>query len=175
MKRQIACLGLALSLWTGLASPALAAGFADVPEGHWARDSVAYVTEKGLFQGAGGDRFIPDAVMTRSMLAEVLYRYAGSPAVTGSGTYSDVPEGAYYRDAVTWAHQSGLYPDSGTATGGELKPDEAVQRGEFAAVSYTHLRARRRRRPRQDPFPIWKGWTGRSGWRCWAGPVPTAS
>ena len=53
MKRQIACLGLALSLWTGLASPALAAGFADVPEGHWARDSVAYVTEKGLFQGAG--------------------------------------------------------------------------------------------------------------------------
>ena len=45
MKRQIACLGLALSLWTGLASPALAAGFADVPEGHWARDSVAYVTE----------------------------------------------------------------------------------------------------------------------------------
>ena len=130
MKRQIACLGLALSLWTGLASPALAAGFADVPEGHWARDSVAYVTEKGLFQGAGGDRFIPDAVMTRSMLAEVLYRYAGSPAVTGSGTYSDVPDGAYYRDAVTWAHQSGLYPDSGAATGGELKPD---------AVSYTHL------------------------------------
>ena len=136
MKRQIACLGLALSLWTGLASPALAAGFADVPEGHWARDSVAYVTEKGLFQGAGGDRFIPDAVMTRSMLAEVLYRYAGSPAVTGSGTYSDVPEGAYYRDAVTWAHQSGLYPDSGAATGGELKPDEAVQRGEFAVMLY---------------------------------------
>lgn len=136
MKRQIVCLGLALSLWTGLASPALAAGFADVPEGHWARDSVAYVTEKGLFQGAGGDRFIPDAVMTRSMLAEVLYRYAGSPAVTGSGTYSDVPEGAYYRDAVTWAHQSGLYPDSGTATGGELKPDEAVQRGEFAVILY---------------------------------------
>ena len=41
MKRQIACLGLALSLWTGLASPALAAGFADVPEGHWAR-AVSY-------------------------------------------------------------------------------------------------------------------------------------
>ena len=59
MKRQIACLGLALSLWTGLASPALAAGFAEVPEGHGAGDSVAYGTEKGLVQRAGGDRLIP--------------------------------------------------------------------------------------------------------------------
>ncbi|MFQ8759174.1 MAG: S-layer homology domain-containing protein [Intestinimonas sp.] len=59
MKRQIACLGLALSLWTGLASPALAAGFADVPEGHWARDSVAYVTGEGAVSGRGRGSFYP--------------------------------------------------------------------------------------------------------------------
>ena len=72
MKRQIACLGLALSLWTGLASPALAAGLADVPEGDCARDSVAYVTEKGLFQGAGGDRFIPDATKKAALTRRFL-------------------------------------------------------------------------------------------------------
>ena len=135
MKRQIACLGLALSLWTGLASPALAAGFADVPEGHWARDSVAYVTEKGLFQGAGGDRFIPDAVMTRSMLATTLYREAGSPAVSGSDSFTDTQEGAWYADAVLWASQEGVISGYGNGLFGTNDP---VSREQIATILWRY-------------------------------------
>ena len=54
--------------------------------------------------------------MTRSMLAEVLYRYAGSPAVTGSGTYSDVPEGAYYLSLIH-IYRPGLRRDAGALSG----------------------------------------------------------
>lgn len=54
MKRQIACLGLALSLWTGLASPALAAGFADVPEGHWAATAWPTSRRRGCFRARVG-------------------------------------------------------------------------------------------------------------------------
>lgn len=53
--------------------------------------------------------------MTRAMLLEVLYRYAGSPAVSGTvrseTPFTDVPDQAYYEDAVVWAYQNELFPN----------------------------------------------------------------
>ena len=42
--------------------------------------------------------------MTRAMLVAVLYRMAGSPAVTGTPAFTDVAPNAYYASAVIWAN-----------------------------------------------------------------------
>lgn len=116
MKKKMLALLSALVLCIGLMVPASAAGqtFTDVPATHWAHDAVDYVVDLGLFNGTGNNAFSPDTTMTRAMLTQVLYRYAGAPAVSGTVTsetpFTDVPADAYYADAVVWAYQNHLFP-----------------------------------------------------------------
>ena len=60
-----------------LAAFAAAKDFADVPDGHWAREDIRYVTERGLFLGRTPEAFEPSSGMTRGQMAAVLYRLAG--------------------------------------------------------------------------------------------------
>ena len=82
--------------------------FADVKKGDWYYDAVVYASVNGLFTGVSEDEFAPKDHMTRAMLAVVLYRMAGSPAVTGESAFSDVQSGAWYSSAVLWASQNGI-------------------------------------------------------------------
>lgn len=104
MKRFISAL-LAFILMISLAVPAFAAdstGFTDVAAGAWYADAVSFVQDRGLMAGTGSNRFSPNQPTTRAMLVTILYRSAGSPAVSGSAGFSDVRQG-YYTDAVNWA------------------------------------------------------------------------
>ena len=67
------------------------------------------------------------------MLVTVLYRYAGSPAVSGSSTYSDVKAGAWYADAFTWAQQNSILP-YWRMESSKIEPNAGVERGEFAVM-----------------------------------------
>ena len=93
----------AFVLLLGLTVPALAADFTDVPTGAWYAEDVAWCREHGIMSGTGSATFSPNTFMSRAMLAAVLYRAAGSPAVTGQADFSDVPAGAYYNSAAKWA------------------------------------------------------------------------
>ena len=53
-----------------------AASFTDT-QTHWAKDSIDYVADKGLFKGTSDTTFNPELTMSRAMLCTVLYRYAG--------------------------------------------------------------------------------------------------
>ena len=129
-----------------MAIPAGASQFQDVPDGHWASDAVDYVVEKGLFNGTSATTFSPDSGMTRAMLTVVLYRYAGSPAVTGTVAsetpFQDIPEGAYYGDAVVWAYQNDIFPDwivsqdGGDHNRTTFAPDSPTPRMDFAQMLY---------------------------------------
>ena len=148
MKKKLLALLSALALCVGLMVPASAAGqtFTDVPSTHWARDAVDYMVDLGLFSGTGANTFSPDATMTRAMLTQVLYRYAGSPPVSGTveseTPFTDIPDDAYYADAVVWAYQNGLFPawflaDVDILAGIPTKntkflPDQVMLRCEFA-------------------------------------------
>lgn len=148
MKKQFVSLVLVLCL--GLANPALAAGqtFRDVPAQHWANEAITFVVEKGLFQGTSATTFAPEATMTRAMLLQVLYRYAGSPAVSGTVAqatpFRDVPSGAYYADAVVWAYQNKLFPNwylhydfyqrDAAHTRTQFSPDQVVPRFDLAVI-----------------------------------------
>ena len=104
----------AFVLLLGLTVPALAADFTDVPTGAWYAEDVAWCREHGIMSGTGSATFSPNTFMSRAMLAAVLYRAAGSPAVTGQADFSDVPAGAY--------HPKRCAPDGHVCPGGYVGP-----------------------------------------------------
>lgn len=82
--------------------------FSDISTNHWALDAINYVSDNGIMVGTESNVFSPNLSVTRAMMVSVIYRKAGSPSVSGSSGFSDVPSGAYYAKAVTWASQKGI-------------------------------------------------------------------
>lgn len=107
--------------------------FKDVDYSSWYGDAVSYVVEKGLFNGTDIDLFSPHAPMNRGMIATVLYRMAGEPAVSGTDTgFSDVPSQAYYARAVRWAKENNVM----NGTGAGFSPNGTLTREQLATVLY---------------------------------------
>lgn len=123
----------ALALAAALAVPAFAAGegYTDIPAGAWYEEAAAYCRENGLLQGAGDGRFLPEAKVTRAMLAAVLHRLAGSPSALGTGGFSDVSANAWYAGAVNWAGLNGVMSGYG---GGSFGPEDLVTREQLTAA-----------------------------------------
>ena len=69
------------------------------------------------------------------MLATVLYRYAGSPAVNANTPYVDVTAGAWYMPGVVWAYQNQIFA-SVNLSRTILYPNEDVRRAEFCVMLY---------------------------------------
>ena len=110
--------------------------YSDVSDGYWAYDAIRFVTEEELFQGVSGGGFAPELTMSRAMLATVLYRAAGSPAVTASAGFTDVPAGQWYSDAVNWAAGEGIVNGVG---GNRFAPDDNVSREQIATILYQYV------------------------------------
>lgn len=132
MKRVLSLI-LAVIVILSASVTALAAdtGFDDVPENAWYADAVAYVRDNGLMSGTSATTFSPDAATSRGQIATILYRAAGSPAVTGGTNFSDVSSTAYYATATRWASANGIvtgYPN------GSFGPDDPITRQQIAAI-----------------------------------------
>ena len=142
MKKYFSCLLTAAMMASLLILPSHAAEFSDVPEDHWAHDAVVYVADKGLFAGTGNGTFSPDAEMTRAMLIQVLFRYAGSPQLPDTWVfpYQDVPDDAYYWDAAFWGRHRNILADEFVENCDTLRPDEPVTRVEFAEMLWKFAR-----------------------------------
>ena len=118
---------LTLALVGGLHIPAMAAvedtGFSDVAAGAWYAEAAVWCRDNGIMSGTSGTAFSPSSTMTRAMLAAVLYRAAGSPAVAGSADFSDVAADAYYNSAANWASANGIISGYGNRRFGSNDPD----------------------------------------------------
>ena len=137
--KRMASILTTLALMLALSIPAFAAvedtGFADVDANAWYADAAVYCRDNGLMSGTSGTTFSPDTAMTRSMLATVLYRLAGSPAVTGSDAFTDTADGAWYSDAVLWASQEGIISGYGNGLFGANDP---VTREQIATILWRY-------------------------------------
>lgn len=124
--KRILSLFLILTLALGLAVPTLAAEaktFTDVSADADYAQAVAWCVENGLMNGVNdGTAFDPDGTMTRAMLATVLYRQAGSPAVTGAPSFTDTQPNVWYSNAVVWASQKELFRGYGNGLFGVDDP-----------------------------------------------------
>lgn len=79
----------------------------DVNAGDASANDIIGVTLAGWMNGTGTG-FSPNASLDRAMMVTILYRLAGSPAVSGTMPFTDVPAGSWYYDAVLWASQKDI-------------------------------------------------------------------
>lgn len=107
--------------------------FTDVTEEAWFCEAVRYVYEEGLMEGAGETVFAPHMPLSRAMLATAVWRMAGSPEAEAAAPFPDVPQTAWYAQAVAWAAENAVVLGRGDGTFG---PDSPITREELAAVLY---------------------------------------
>lgn len=113
--------------------------FTDVVAGTWYYGAAAYAYNNGLFAGMTPTTFAPNATMTRAMLVSVLWRLAGAPAPKAPNTFVDVPDGAWYTDAVTWAAENGVVSGIG---GSRFDPSGYVTREQTAEILYNYAHSK---------------------------------
>lgn len=123
MRKQLSLALAAILTVSTMILPAGAAGsrFTDVPEGHWAFESVEYAVDKGYFSGTSENTFSPDTPMTRAMLWTVLARMDNYTGTAGT----DAP---WYQNGRDWAMANGI--SDGT------NPDGNLTREQFATMLY---------------------------------------
>ncbi len=83
-------------------------GFTDVSEDAPYTEAVKYVRDNGIMSGTSNTKFSPDLNTSRAMLAMILYRMSGSPAVSQSANFADVSGNMWYSNAVNWAAQNNI-------------------------------------------------------------------
>ena len=133
MVKRLLSIALALALALSLALPAFAAdsGYADVPEEHWAADSVRRAAELGLFQGVGGGLFGRGQPITRAAFVTALGRlFRWEPVLPDKPSYTDVVPGQWYYSAVETARANGAFVTTDSA----FHPDRHVTREEMAVM-----------------------------------------
>ena len=111
------------------------AGFSDVTTANWYADAVAYVVDNELMNGVSADTFEPNSSMSRDKMETVLYRLAGSPAVSGENVFTDVPDGSWYADAVTWGVENGLVTGTTDTT---YEPNAGITREQMATLLWRY-------------------------------------
>lgn len=107
------CIILCLSMLpTAAAAEPKAASFTDI-SGHWARETILTVWEKGLMNGVSDTKFDPNGPMTRGMFVTILGRllhvdvsdWQNFPA---DEIFTDVLPNRYYTPYVSWAVHNGI-------------------------------------------------------------------
>lgn len=109
--------------------------FTDVKKTDWFYDYVTFVVQKNLFNGTSPTSYEPNTPMTRAMFVTVLHRLDGEPAVTGTSNFSDVENGKWYSDAVTWAAFNNIVLGYG---GGLFGPNDEITREQMITVFYRY-------------------------------------
>lgn len=114
----------------------IASRYKDVPpQWDWAHLAIDCMVESGTFQGVSADRFAPDGVMTRAMAVTVIWRWLGCPDYKNRSNFRDVPQDAWYGDAVAWAQENNIVKGVGD---GLFSPMAEVSREQFAVMLYRY-------------------------------------
>ena len=112
-------------------SQTAAPAFSDIPADAEYADAVKWCQENGIMNGVSPTAFDPDGTLTRAMLAAVLYRAEGEPAVDGDLAFTDTQPGAWYSDAAVWVSENGLIRGYGN---GFFGTDDPVTREQLAVI-----------------------------------------
>ena len=156
--RSLAAGLLAVAMTLPLPASAAGTKLSDVPENSWYTAAVEYCWEKGMMEATDALEFLPEAPLTRAMVAAALYQIYDRPQVSleqeefESGTeededldqqdqaltspFSDVDLDDPDANAILWAWKEGLvtgYDD------GRFGPDDKVTREQLAVILWHTL------------------------------------
>lgn len=109
--------------------------FTDVSENDWFYDDVMFVFANDLMVGTGDATFSPEISTSRAMIAVTLWRMEGEPSAKGANPFTDVENGAWYTEAITWANENGIAEGYGN---GCFQPETPVTREQLAAFFYRY-------------------------------------
>lgn len=102
----------------------------------WQKNPVYFVSTKGYMTGIQDGYFGPYWGMTRAMVATILYRMAGAPAVANAQTsFEDVDAAAWYGPAVAWAKEKGMINGYSPT---QFAPDDYITREQMAALLWRY-------------------------------------
>ena len=122
-------------LWRAAGSPDVSAkvNFVDVSESSVYYKAIKWAVANGITKGTDATHFSPNATCTRGQVATFMYRAAGEPAVSGSGSFSDVASGSYCYNAVQWAVANGITKGTDAT---HFSPNATCTRGQVVTFLY---------------------------------------
>ena len=126
-------------LWRAAGCPEPESGanpFVDVPSNAYYRDAVQWAVEEGITSGTSPSRFSPNATVTRDQTVTFLWRWDGCPDAETRSGFRDVPAGAYYADAVSWAVEREITKGTSAAT---FSPSQTCTRAQIVTFLYRDL------------------------------------
>ncbi len=113
--------------YTGNTDPTPSTDFTDVKSTDYFADAVNWAVESGITAGTGGGKFSPGKTCTRDQIVTFLYRANGSPEVTVTDQFADMPKSEEFRRAISWAVEKDV--TSGTG-GGKFSPGKGCTRAQ---------------------------------------------
>ncbi|WP_426451765.1 S-layer homology domain-containing protein [Paenibacillus sp. S-38] len=112
--------------------------FSDVPEGHYAKESIDTLASKLIVTGDSSDSFAPNRSISRAEFAALLTRALGIvPQADSGASFSDVATDYVHAEAIQAAAKAGLingYND------GTFKPNAQVSREEMAQMMFNAMK-----------------------------------
>lgn len=118
------------------AVPASAKTFSDVSAGHWAREVVDIVSNRGIMVGMAADAFSPNTQLTRAQYTAILCNLAPDKS---NGSYeahlTDVNAGAWYAEVAEWGVTNGIIAE----INGRFDGDSVLSRELMASMTLQYL------------------------------------
>ena len=111
--------------------------FTDAKTTDWYHDGVHFCLENKLMVGYGDNSFQPNSGTSRAMIAAMLWRLNGSPAAKSDVSFTDVPNGKWYTEAIRWAASEGVAQGYGNGTFG---PNDTMTREQMATILYRYAK-----------------------------------
>ncbi|MEY8420801.1 flavodoxin [Oscillospiraceae bacterium 44-5] len=130
---------LAVALYRAAGSPAVgAADFTDVPANSPYASAAAWAKANGVIAGYDDGRFGGEDSITREQIVTILWRYSGSPAVSGEDFADEASISGYARTAVDWARTNNIVSGVG---GNRFDPQGHTTRAQLAVILRGYLTA----------------------------------
>lgn len=134
--------------------------FQDV-KGHWSESYIDKLTDTGLMVGYDGNKFKPDAYISRAEFYSIVNQMAGLKK-TYSVTFSDVSTSDWFYNDVAKGIKAGYI----IPTTGKLNPNSPISRQEVTSILGYMYKIRpdesvlKKFRDQSDILPMNKGYTG---------------
>lgn len=117
--------------------------FRDIQKGSYYAGSVNWAVDNGIISGYKNGKFGVGDSITREQVCTILYRMAGSPAVSNiNGTLAKFPDqnriSPFAREAVAWAVQQGIMNGM---SNGNISSTTTASRAQIAAIMLNYINA----------------------------------
>ena len=96
-------------------------------------DAILWAVKNGITAGTSATTFSPDMICTRAHIVTFLYNASGATPVQGATAFADVPQDAWYAEAVAWAAANGITAGTSATT---FSPDQTCTRAQAVTFLY---------------------------------------